>query len=65
MFNKTHGEELLDCPRCKIKMRKIKKKDVILDICKKCNGMWLDDNEIEKLYQMAFIGGKDGKKDEK
>lgn len=40
-------------------MKKIKKKDVVIDVCEKCKGMWLDDNEIEKLMNM---GGKNGKK---
>jgi uncharacterized C2H2 Zn-finger protein len=56
MFSKKHGEELLECPRCETKMRKIKKHDVILDVCKTCNGMWLDDNEINKL--IALTNGK-------
>jgi len=34
-------------------MEKLKKKDVIIDICKKCKGMWLDDGEIHKLAELA------------
>ena len=56
MFKKKYGEELLDCPRCKIKMRKIKKHEVIIDVCKKCKGMWVDDKEIDKL--IFFAGNK-------
>ena len=41
-------------------MKKIKKRDVVIDVCKKCNGMWLDDKEIDKLIMLAQ-GGKDGK----
>ena len=52
-------EEKLKCPRCNVFMKKIKKKDVVIDVCEKCKGMWLDDNEIEKLMNM---GGKNGKK---
>ncbi len=47
------GEKLLTCPRCNIKMKKVKKKDVIIDICKKCKGMWLDAGEVVKLSVMA------------
>ena len=43
----------LKCPRCNIVMRKIKIKGVVIDVCNKCNGMWLDDNEIEKLIQAS------------
>jgi len=60
-IKKVHNEELFKCPRCKIKMQKLKKNDVIIDICKKCNGMWLDDGEIQKLATMAK-GGKNEKK---
>lgn len=48
----------LDCPRCKKTMKKLKKNNVIIDVCAHCNGMWLDDGEIEKLIEM----GKHGKK---
>lgn len=53
MFGKKHGEELLSCPRCDTKMKKIKKNNVIIDVCKTCKGMWLDDNEIDKLAQLG------------
>lgn len=49
---KVLGEDLLNCPRCHIHMEKLKKGDVIIDVCKKCNGMWLDDGEIDKLNKM-------------
>ena len=48
-IDKETGEELLLCPRCKIDMKKLKKNEVIIDICKKCGGMWVDAGEIEKL----------------
>ncbi len=47
------GEEELICPRCGISMEKLKKEEVIVDVCKKCKGMWLDAGEMEKLAQMA------------
>lgn len=54
MNNKTkYGEDILICPRCKIEMEKIKKNDIIIDVCRKCKGMWLDDGEIEKLANYA------------
>ena len=45
-------EPLLTCPRCGIKMKKLKKKDVIIDVCNRCGGMWLDAGEVEKLSQI-------------
>ena len=46
-------------------MEKLKKKGVIIDICKKCGGMWLDHGETEKLAQMAKRIKKGGKIDKK
>lgn len=51
------GEDLLLCPRCNIDMKKLKKKDVIIDVCKKCGGMWADAGELEKLAKISR-GGK-------
>jgi Zn-finger nucleic acid-binding protein len=47
--DKNTGEELLLCPRCKKHMKKLKKDDVIIDVCKKCGGTWADAGELEKL----------------
>jgi hypothetical protein len=44
-------ERPLVCPRCGIRMRKIKKKAVIIDVCDSCHGMWLDDREIDRLLK--------------
>jgi Zn-finger nucleic acid-binding protein len=49
----VYGEELLNCPRDNVPMRKLKKNNVVIDICKKCGGMWLDAGEIDKLAGMA------------
>jgi len=63
-LKKKFGEKLLKCPRCGIKMEKLKKSNVVIDVCKKCHGMWLDAGEIDKLANMAnkIKGGKNGKK---
>lgn len=34
-------------------MDKETKGDVTIDICGKCHGMWLDDNEIERLLAQS------------
>ena len=59
---KKIGEIDLKCPRCSVAMKKIKKSNVLIDICPDCNGMWLDDNEIYKLIQISKRGMKNGKK---
>ena len=48
-----HGEKVLICPRCNIEMKKLKKEEVVIDICRKCEGMWLDKGEIKKLLNLA------------
>lgn len=59
LFRKKHTDEAdLKCPRCGIVMKKINKSGVVIDICPKCNGMWLDDDEIGKLIKH---GGKNVK----
>ncbi|MBS3167439.1 zf-TFIIB domain-containing protein [Candidatus Woesearchaeota archaeon] len=45
-------EQLLLCPRCNIHMKKLIKKDVIIDVCPNCKGMWVDAGELEKLAEM-------------
>ncbi|MBI5389074.1 zf-TFIIB domain-containing protein [Candidatus Woesearchaeota archaeon] len=59
---KEMGEDVLVCPRCNVNMKKLKRESIIIDVCHKCNGMWLDDGEIEKLAVMARKGGKDEQK---
>ena len=60
MFNlfKKKGEVTLRCPRCRVKMDKIEKENVVIDVCPSCNGMWLDDNEMEKIVEIGKKGDK-------
>jgi len=43
----------LRCSRCGHKMNKVKKEDVVIDVCNNCGGMFLDDGEINKLSEIA------------
>ncbi|MBN1155981.1 zf-TFIIB domain-containing protein [Candidatus Woesearchaeota archaeon] len=52
-IDRKTGEELLLCPRCRIDMKKLKRKDVVIDICRKCGGMWVDAGELEKLANLG------------
>lgn len=52
-IHKETGEHYLNCPRCDVHMDKLVKKDVVIDICKKCGGMWVDAGELEKLGEIA------------
>jgi len=51
IHNET-GEEFLVCPRCRIDMDKLVRKNVVIDVCPKCGGMWVDAGEIEKLSEI-------------
>ena len=42
----------LRCSRCRAKMRKVKKGDIVIDVCDNCGGLFLDDGEIEKLIEL-------------
>ena len=55
----------LICPRCRIKMKKIVKDDVIIDVCTKCKGMWLDHGEMDKLAKIGKELKKEAKEGEK
>lgn len=44
-FDKKIGR----CPKCGIDMKKEQYKNITIDICIKCNGVWLDSAELDKL----------------
>ena len=50
------------CPRCSSKLDKIEKNDIVIDVCPFCQGMWLDDGEIEKLSEINKEVKQNGKK---
>ena len=40
------------CPRCEIEMKRQpyeKVPEIIIDVCEKCHGVWLDSTEIDKV----------------
>lgn len=45
-------EKRLKCPRCNKFMNKLIKSDIEIDVCPSCNGMWLDDKEIDRLINL-------------
>ncbi|GIW24679.1 zf-TFIIB domain-containing protein [Meiothermus sp.] len=40
---------LLICPHCETGMNEIQRNGVLIDVCPKCRGVWLDGGEMEKL----------------
>lgn len=39
----------MKCPRCEVPLNEITKTGVLVDVCDKCRGMWLDRGELEKI----------------
>ena len=50
----------MECPVCGEKLREIEKYGVLVDICPGCKGVWLDRGELEKIVEMAEVGGPRG-----
>lgn len=51
----------LTCPRCSSTLDKIEKHDIVIDVCPFCQGMWLDDGEIDKLSHVMQKAKKNKK----
>lgn len=41
----------LDCPVCRAPFREVLTEGVLIDVCTRCNGVWLDRGELERLLQ--------------
>ena len=39
----------MHCPKCGFDLQEVTFKGVLIDRCSRCNGVWLDDGELEKL----------------
>ena len=53
------NEKKIKCPICNKKMYKVKfesNEDIILDKCKKGDGIWFDANELEKVLLTGSLG---------
>ncbi len=46
---------IIDCPRCWVKMNQteinVLGPNVIIDVCPKCNGVWFDKGELNKMLK--------------
>ncbi|MBN1856157.1 MAG: zf-TFIIB domain-containing protein [Dehalococcoidia bacterium] len=52
----TTDEALLRCPLCRKKMHKRllgKEQPVIVDVCPRCDGLWLDGGELEQVLSQS------------
>jgi len=46
---KSAGTSSRQCPRCDQKLNTTTFEDVVIDVCEKCGGVWLDSGELELL----------------
>ena len=50
----------LPCPRCRPravmkKVRSERDRHVLLDVCERCHGVWLDGGELRAIQEMGFV----------
>lgn len=43
----------LQCPTCKVDLVMTERKDVEIDYCPKCRGVWLDRGELDKIIEKS------------
>ena len=41
------------CPSCEVVMNEVTKAGVLIDVCPKCMGVWLDKGELEKIIAQS------------
>ena len=52
----TKSRSPMICPRCCNTMDIEKAEDIEVDVCLTCNGVWLDEGELEKLKETSEEG---------
>lgn len=53
---KAAGTSSMQCPRCDGSLKENKFEEVLIDICDKCGGVWLDSGELEQLTKKENSG---------
>lgn len=43
----------MDCPRCRVKMPAVKAGEVELDVCRACEGVWFDKDELSRTLKSS------------
>ncbi|WP_026176953.1 zf-TFIIB domain-containing protein [Desulfurispora thermophila] len=41
----------MHCPHCQVEMVPASKQGVLIDVCPRCRGIWLDRGELEKIME--------------
>lgn len=49
----------MNCPRCNVELKNVTVKDMALDICNSCDGIWLDKDELIKVTDKTIEELKD------
>ncbi|MHB0915023.1 MAG: TFIIB-type zinc ribbon-containing protein [Thermoleophilia bacterium] len=44
------------CPKCGMDLIEIEYHDILIDKCSECEGIWLDDGEIDAIAKMEKTG---------
>jgi len=58
----TAGQKARSCPRCLKKMEQHTHREVLFDFCSSCQGIWLDDGEINQIvesFKQHHTGGEE------
>lgn len=40
---------VIQCPACNAAMREVERENIMIDICTRCRGVWLDHGELDKI----------------
>jgi uncharacterized protein len=43
----------MNCPHCNVELRLSERKNIEIDYCPKCRGVWLDRGELDKLVESS------------
>ena len=43
----------MKCPLCDVTMREVTRRNVLVDVCPECKGIWLERGELDKLLDLA------------
>src|SRR5512145_109106 len=54
----------MQCPVCKVDLVMTERKDVEIDYCPKCRGVWLDRGELDKIIERSDRGDRDDDDDD-
>jgi Zn-finger nucleic acid-binding protein len=46
---------VLHCPRCDLQMERRAQGDLMLDLCRRCDGVWFDHVELEGLWRLSLL----------